>query len=69
MVHVGTGGDPFHASARRLYESLGFYGYPVVDYTRATLSGGRGVPVDARIRCDVTGTTLRCLHDRTSSIC
>jgi len=35
VVHVGTGGDPFHASARRLYESLGFYGYPVVDYTRA----------------------------------
>lgn len=35
VVHVGTGGDPFHASARRLYESLGFYGYPVMDYTRA----------------------------------
>jgi ribosomal protein S18 acetylase RimI-like enzyme len=35
VVHVGTGGDPFHASARRLYESLGFYGYPVLDYTRA----------------------------------
>ena len=35
VVHVGTGGDPFHASARRLYESLGFNGYPVVDYTRA----------------------------------
>ena len=35
VVHVGTGGDPFHASARRLYESLGFTGYPVMDYTRA----------------------------------
>jgi ribosomal protein S18 acetylase RimI-like enzyme len=35
VVHVGTGGDPFHASARRLYESLGFYGYPVMDYTRS----------------------------------
>jgi ribosomal protein S18 acetylase RimI-like enzyme len=35
VVHIGTGGDAFHASARRLYESLGFYGYPVVDYTRS----------------------------------
>ncbi|HWH99536.1 MAG TPA: GNAT family N-acetyltransferase [Propionibacteriaceae bacterium] len=35
VVHVGTGGDAFHAPARRLYESLGFTGYPVVDYTRA----------------------------------
>jgi ribosomal protein S18 acetylase RimI-like enzyme len=35
VVHVGTGGDAFHASARSLYESLGFTGYPVVDYTRA----------------------------------
>jgi ribosomal protein S18 acetylase RimI-like enzyme len=35
VVHVGTGGDPFHASARRLYESLGFTAYPVVDYTQS----------------------------------
>ena len=35
VVHVGTGGDPFHASARRLYESLGFTAYQVVDYTRS----------------------------------
>lgn len=35
VVHIGTGGDAFHAPARRLYESLGFSGYPVVDYTRA----------------------------------
>jgi ribosomal protein S18 acetylase RimI-like enzyme len=35
VVHIGTGGDDFHAPARRLYESLGFTGYPVVDYTRA----------------------------------
>jgi hypothetical protein len=35
VVHIGTGGDAFHAPARRLYESLGFTGYPVVDYTRA----------------------------------
>jgi ribosomal protein S18 acetylase RimI-like enzyme len=35
VVHIGTGGDPFHAPARRLYESLGFTGYPVVDYTRS----------------------------------
>ena len=35
VVHIGTGGDAFHAPARRLYESLGFTGYPVVDYTKA----------------------------------
>jgi ribosomal protein S18 acetylase RimI-like enzyme len=35
VVHVGTGGDDFHAPARHLYESLGFTGYPVVDYTRS----------------------------------
>jgi ribosomal protein S18 acetylase RimI-like enzyme len=35
VVHVGTGGDAFHAPARRLYESLGFTGYPVVDYPRS----------------------------------
>ena len=35
VVHAGTGGDAFHAPARHLYESLGFTGYPVVDYTRA----------------------------------
>jgi ribosomal protein S18 acetylase RimI-like enzyme len=35
VVHIGTGGDAFHAPARRLYESLGFTGWPVVDYTRA----------------------------------
>jgi ribosomal protein S18 acetylase RimI-like enzyme len=35
VVHIGTGGDAFHAPARRLYESLGFTGYPVVDYTTA----------------------------------
>lgn len=35
VVHIGTGGDSFHAPARRLYESLGFIGYPVVDYTKA----------------------------------
>jgi hypothetical protein len=29
-----TGGDGFHAPARRLYESLGFTGWPVVDYAR-----------------------------------
>ena len=35
VVHIGTGGDAFHAPARRLYESLGFTGYPAVDYTRS----------------------------------
>lgn len=35
VVHIGTGGDDFHAPARRLYESLGFTGYPVLDYAAA----------------------------------
>lgn len=35
VVHIGTGGDAFHAPARRLYESLGFTGWHVVDYTKA----------------------------------
>ncbi len=35
VVHVGTGGDEFHAPARRLYESLGFIPYPTVDYARS----------------------------------
>lgn len=35
VVHIGTGGDAFHSPARSLYESLGFTGYPTVDYTRA----------------------------------
>jgi ribosomal protein S18 acetylase RimI-like enzyme len=35
VVHIGTGGDAFHAPARALYESLGFTPYPTVDYARA----------------------------------
>lgn len=35
VVHIGTGGDAFHAPARALYESLGFVAYPTVDYARA----------------------------------
>jgi ribosomal protein S18 acetylase RimI-like enzyme len=35
VVHIGTGGDAFHAPARALYESLGFIPYPTVDYARA----------------------------------
>ena len=34
VVRIGTGSDAFHAPARRLYESLGFRGYPVVAYAR-----------------------------------
>jgi ribosomal protein S18 acetylase RimI-like enzyme len=33
-VEVSTGGDPFHAAARALYESLGFVGVPIVGYAR-----------------------------------
>lgn len=35
VVHIGTGGDEFHAPARALYESLGFVPYPTVDYARS----------------------------------
>ncbi|MHA7275962.1 GNAT family N-acetyltransferase [Arthrobacter sp. Hz1] len=35
VVHIGTGGDAFHAPARALYESLGFIPYPTVDYALA----------------------------------
>ncbi|MFJ4297580.1 GNAT family N-acetyltransferase [Curtobacterium sp. NPDC089689] len=35
VVHIGTGGDAFHAPARALYESLGFVAYPTIDYARA----------------------------------
>ncbi|MCL2795838.1 MAG: GNAT family N-acetyltransferase [Microbacteriaceae bacterium] len=34
VVHIGTGGDPFHGPARALYESLGFTGWPTYDYAR-----------------------------------
>jgi ribosomal protein S18 acetylase RimI-like enzyme len=32
IVEIGTGGDPFHAPARRLYESLGCTQIPVAVY-------------------------------------
>jgi ribosomal protein S18 acetylase RimI-like enzyme len=32
VVEIGTGGDDFHAPARRLYERLGLTPYPVVAY-------------------------------------
>ncbi|HEY8589050.1 MAG TPA: GNAT family N-acetyltransferase [Naasia sp.] len=35
VVSIGTGGDPFHAPARRLYESLGFIPFVNVNYTKA----------------------------------
>jgi ribosomal protein S18 acetylase RimI-like enzyme len=34
VVTIGTGGDDFHAPARRLYESLGCTPFPVVTYYR-----------------------------------
>lgn len=36
VVQIGTGGDDFHAPARRLYESLGFNLVPVAVYLRTT---------------------------------
>ncbi|MBS43419.1 MAG: GNAT family N-acetyltransferase [Nocardioides sp.] len=35
LMNVGTGGDPGHAPARALYESMGFTGVPLVNYYRA----------------------------------
>jgi len=35
VVHIGTGGDAFHAPARGLYESLGFTPLPAVHYSKA----------------------------------
>jgi ribosomal protein S18 acetylase RimI-like enzyme len=35
VVHIGTGGDDFHAPARALYESLGCVQLPVAVYYRA----------------------------------
>ncbi|HSK27967.1 MAG TPA: GNAT family N-acetyltransferase [Jiangellales bacterium] len=35
VVAIGTGGDPFHAPARGLYESLGFTPFPGVYYYKA----------------------------------
>jgi ribosomal protein S18 acetylase RimI-like enzyme len=32
LVEVGTGGDPGHAPARRVYEKAGFVGLPLVRY-------------------------------------
>ncbi|WP_117208121.1 GNAT family N-acetyltransferase [Allorhizocola rhizosphaerae] len=34
VVEIGTGGDPFHAPARALYESLGCTLFPVAHYFR-----------------------------------
>jgi ribosomal protein S18 acetylase RimI-like enzyme len=34
VVEIGTGGDPFHAPARALYERLGCVGVPVTFYYR-----------------------------------
>jgi ribosomal protein S18 acetylase RimI-like enzyme len=34
VVEIGTGGDPFHAPARALYERLGCTPFPVVYYYR-----------------------------------
>lgn len=35
FVELGTGGDDFHAPARQLYESLGFYAIPTAAYLRS----------------------------------
>lgn len=34
VVEIGTGGDPFHAPARALYENLGFKMIPVAAYLK-----------------------------------
>lgn len=47
LAQIGTGGDPGHASARRLYEKAGFTPFPQVLYLKAlpgTPGAGRGAP-------------------------
>jgi ribosomal protein S18 acetylase RimI-like enzyme len=39
LISVGTGGDPGHAPARALYETVGFTGVPLVNYYMATRAG------------------------------
>ncbi|MDW8809767.1 GNAT family N-acetyltransferase [Streptomyces scabiei] len=34
LVEIGTGGVPFHAPARTLYESLGCVPFPMAHYCR-----------------------------------
>ncbi|MGI8416642.1 MAG: GNAT family N-acetyltransferase [Nakamurella sp.] len=34
FVELGTGGDEFHAPARRLYEAFGFHPIPMTGYLR-----------------------------------
>jgi ribosomal protein S18 acetylase RimI-like enzyme len=35
LAEIGTGGDPGHAPARRLYERAGFTPFPLVRYFKA----------------------------------
>ena len=37
LAEIGTGGDPGHAPARRLYERAGFTPVPLVRYIKALL--------------------------------
>ncbi|CAM5270480.1 hypothetical protein SALBM217S_01040 [Streptomyces griseoloalbus] len=42
VVEIGTGGDPFHAPARALYERLGCTALPTVVYYRRLERNGPG---------------------------
>jgi arginine utilization protein RocB len=35
LAEIGTGGDPGHAAARRVYEKAGFTALPLVRYYKA----------------------------------
>lgn len=58
VVHVGTGGDEFHAPARGLYESLGFAAYPVVDYSLVLSSMTASAALGLYLLLDASG--VRC---------
>jgi ribosomal protein S18 acetylase RimI-like enzyme len=45
LAVVGTGGDPGHAPARRVYEKAGFIGLPLVKYYVRLDTGGGHKPV------------------------
>jgi len=45
LAVVGTGGDPGHAPARRVYEKAGFVGLPLVRYYASLDTDAGDLPV------------------------
>jgi ribosomal protein S18 acetylase RimI-like enzyme len=64
LAVVGTGGDPGHAPARRVYEKAGFIGLPLVKYharldTDAQHTPALGDPICCRRSCGCTACNPR----------